>query len=249
MNEHSLSLPPHNADRVLPWQSAMCRLFSGNEHQFHFYLERLLSSVLPAQAIERKWNIVGSRRFDYFSLGTSLHTLFFYQMLIRMGRYRDVLELGTFIGVSTLFLAEAVGDKGSVVSVESGKEFYDLAAANVQRNGYSPRIDLFNEDAVAFIVDAAAARKRFDLVLMDAAKQSYGEMLEPALTCLRPGGLLLVDDVFMEGDALNPAPMTDKGRGVCALLDLLKELQGVTSVILPVGDGLMLVWKEARDVG
>ena len=67
-------------------------------------------------------------------------------------------------------------------------------------------------------------------------------MLDPALACLNPGGLVLVDDVFMNGDTLNRAPSLDKGEGVRAMLEKVSALKGgVSKVILPIGNGLLLI--------
>jgi predicted O-methyltransferase YrrM len=80
------------------------------------------------------------------------------------------------------------------------------------------------------------------LVLIDAAKQSYDQMLDPALACLNPRGLVLVDDVFMNGDTLNRTPSLDKGEGVRAMLAKVSALTGdVAKVILPIGNGLLLI--------
>src|ERR1700756_3397769 len=131
-----------NLDRLLPSQPALCKYFNGGREQFYPQLEALLHSVLPVRTLEEKWDLVGKRDVSYASLGSDFNTLHFYQLLIRLGRYERVLELGTFIGVSTLFLAEAVGERGKVTSVELQQEFHDIAKINVERSGYAARVEL-----------------------------------------------------------------------------------------------------------
>ena len=234
-----------NLDRILPSQPALSKYFNGEREQFYPRLESLLHSVLPVRSLEEKWDFAGKAGVSYASLGSDFNTLHFYQLLIRLGRYERVLELGTFIGVSTLFLAEAVGERGKVTSVELGQEFYHIARANLARSGYAARVELIKGCAVETVTRLAKSGTKYDLVLIDAAKQSYGEMLDPALACLNPGGLVLVDDVFMNGDTLNHAPCLDKGEGVRAMLEKASALQGdVAKVILPIGNGLMLIHRR-----
>jgi len=128
-----------------------------------------------------------------------------------------------------------------VTSVELQQEFHDIAKINVERSGYAARVELLKGCVVETVTRLAQSGAKYDLVLMDAAKQSYGEMLEPALACLNPGGLVLVDDVFMNGDTLNPAPSLDKGEGVRAMLENANAIEGVAKVILPIGNGLLLI--------
>ena len=236
-----------NLDRILPSQPILSKYFNGGREQFYPQLEALLHSVLPVRTLEEKWDLVGKPDVSYSSLGSDFNTLHFYQLLIRLGRYERVLELGTFIGVSTLFLAEAVGEHGKVTSVELGQEFHDIARTNVERSGYAARVELLQGCALETITRLAKSGTKYDLVLIDAAKQSYGEMLHPALACLNPGGLVLVDDVFMNGDTLNLTPSLDKGEGVRAMLEKVSALKGdVSKVILPVGNGLLLIHAPGR---
>jgi predicted O-methyltransferase YrrM len=231
-----------NSDRILPSQPILCKYFNGNQEQFYPRLEALLHSVLPTRTLAERWDLVSKPGVSYSSLGSDFNTLHFYQLLIRLAGYERVLELGTFIGVSTLFLAEAVGERGKVTSVELGQEFHDIAKINLERNGYAGRVELLKGCAVETVTRLAKSGTKYDLVLIDAAKQSYGEMLQPALACLNPGGLVLVDDIFMNGDTLNLTPSLDKGEGVRALLEKVSAMKGdVSTVILPIGNGLLLI--------
>jgi predicted O-methyltransferase YrrM len=234
-----------NVDRLLPSQPVMRKLFDGDAQTFHAALEALTLSVFPAPAIEQRWQLELKTGVSYASLGSDIGTLHFYQLLVRLSRARRVLELGTYVGVSTLYLAEAVGPDGMVTTVEKGEEFFAIAQRNFQRNGMSERIRALHADATEALRELAAEGEEFDLILIDAAKESYAAMLAPALKCLPPGGLLVVDDIFMNGDSLNPAPATAKGQGVQDLLKLVKNLRPEhTRVVLPIGNGTLLVHRS-----
>jgi predicted O-methyltransferase YrrM len=233
-----------NVDRMLPSQPVMRKLFQGGDAAFHGALESLLLSVFPTSQVEEKWSLELKPGVSYASLGSDVGTLHFYQFLIRMGRIRHVLELGTYVGVSTLYLAEAVGEGGMVTTVEQGEEFFAIAGRNFRHNRLDQRIRPLLGDAAGVLRDLAESGAVFDMVLIDAAKEEYAAMLAPALQCLAPGGLLLADDIFMNGDALNESPATDKGRGVRLLLEKVRLLPADHDrVILPIGNGALLVRK------
>ena len=232
----------HNVDRVLPHQYEMSKLFTDDRAQLIPRLSALMLSILPQTQLEDKWQISLKPGFTYATHGSELSTLHFYQLLTRLTKAKHVLELGTYIGVSALFFAEAVGADGHVTTVEWGDEVRDIALANFKNNGYSDRITSLKGDVLAVIREMAEQHQRFDVIFMDAAKQHYGAMLEPSLNCLQPGGLLIVDDVFMQGDVLNTNIATDKGQGVRDLLDKVAKLdQRYNKVILPIGDGTLLI--------
>ena len=232
-----------NVDRLTPYQMAYD--YTGAPEQFYHRLESLTTSVLPHRNVKQRWKIKGKDGISYEALGTEIGTLNFYQMLIRMGNYKNILELGTYIGVSTLYLVEAAGWCGSVTTVEFGKEFADIAAENFKANGHEHCITQVNADAVEFLKQHAPGYK-YDFILLDAAKEAYDEMFYPALNLLTDNGLLVVDDVFFQGESLNDAPTSAKGLGVMRLLEQVKILDGYEKVILPIGNGLLLV-RKLRD--
>lgn len=233
-----------NIDRMLPSQPVMKKLFDGNDDAFHSRLELLTMSVLPKPDIEQKWKLELKPGVSYASLGSDTGTLYFYQLLIQLGGIRHVLELGTYIGVSTLFLAEAVGPEGSVTTVERGEEFFSIAKRNFSRNGLESRIHQILGNATELLSQHANEGRAYNMVLLDAAKEEYALMLAPALQCLTPGGLLVVDDIFMNGDTLNPEPHTEKGNGIHQLLEKVSAIGSEYSrVILPIGNGIMMIRK------
>ena len=233
-----------NADRLLPNQPTLSIFFKGDRDTFAARLETVTNSVLSVANLRDKWDLTEAPSFSYEALGSDLSGLHFLQVLVRLGNVRTALEVGTYIGVSTLFLAEAVGPDGQVVTIEVGEEFSEIARENFRRNGMEARIELINSDVASVLPSFTSAGKAFDMVFLDGDKGSYGVLIEPLYTILRPGGLMVVDDVFCNGDTLNEMPTSDKGRGVKALLDKVAALPpDHTRVILPFGNGQLLITK------
>ena len=221
----------------------MRQFFKGDEADFYRQLERVTTSVLPIKSAQEKWDIRTKPGVTYEALGSDLSSLHLLQLLIRLGGFNHVLEIGAYIGVSTLFLAEAVGEKGRVTTIEVGSEFAEIAQENFQRNGLQGRIELINDDVARALPALKQRRELFDMIFLDGDKANYGQLLHSLLDLLQPGGLLLVDDIFLNGDGLNPTPTTDKGQGVQDLLRQVAALDDHARVILPYGNGQLLLLK------
>lgn len=233
-----------NRDRLLPEQELLRWHFAGNTTDFYNALNAMTNSVLPIKSVHEKFKIKLAPDLTYEAMGSDLSTLHFLQMLVRLTSAKRVLEIGTYIGVSTMFLAEAAGPSGKIITIEKGQEFADIAELNFLQNGLWHRIENFCGDAA--LLWPRWCDMPFDMIFLDGAKEQYHFMLPELLHLLRPGGLLVVDDVFCQGDTLNLEPRTDKGRGVRDMLEQVKALGPAYSpVILPYGDGLLLLRKPA----
>lgn len=230
-----------NVDRLLPSQPVLRKEFKEDDSRFFECLENVLMSVQPHRSVEEKWDIQLKPGVSYESLGSEIGSLYLYQLLIRLGGCKRILETGTYIGVSALYLAEAAGADGNVTTIEFGQEFHDMAKANFERNNYSDRITQIHGCAVEALAGFAEKKEKFDFIFIDAAKESYDKQFTSALECISPGGLILVDDVFFQGDALNPTPATEKGMGARRVLERAAEQKGFDKVVLPMGNGLLIV--------
>ena len=193
--------------------------------------------------MHQKWDIRLKPGVTYETLGSDLSCLHFLQLLIRHGAASCVLEVGTYIGVSTLFLAEAIGKGGRVVTVEKGAEFAEIARENFRRNGLLDRIELINDDAANALSVLRQRDEAFDLIFLDGDKVNYGRLLGPLFELLRPGGVMVMDDVFCNGDTLNEPATTSRGLGVQDMLQQVASLGDNPRAILPYGNGQLLLLK------
>jgi predicted O-methyltransferase YrrM len=153
-------------------------------------------------------------------------------VLVRALGARRVLEIGTSNGYSTIWLAdaaEAVG--GSVVSLEVEPERTEMARSNLDEAGVLGLVELRTEDAGAFL--AAAADSAWDLVFLDAERPAYVGYWPDLVRVLRPNGLLVVDNTLSHANQL------------VEFSELVHEHEGVTSTLVTVGAGVLLVVKSA----
>jgi predicted O-methyltransferase YrrM len=154
---------------------------------------------------------------------------------------RRVLEVGTAIGVSTLYLARALPDGGTVVSFEIDEERQRAARAYLERAGVIDRADLRLQDAREGLRELDGD---FDLAFIDGVKTQYGDYFDGVLPRLRRGGVLVVDNVLMDGAVAEGR--SDRGwsdeqiETARAFNARLLEAQEFVATVTPVGDGVLI---------
>jgi predicted O-methyltransferase YrrM len=162
-------------------------------------------------------------------------------VLARATGARRILEVGTAIGVSTLYLGRALPADGELVSFEIDPDRHASATAYLGRAGLGDRVELRLQDARSGL---AALDGAWDLAFIDAAKGEYADYLGEIVRLLRPGGLVVADNALMSGtvatgqaDAVWSQPMVDTGR---AFVEHVLAHADLTATVLPVGDGVAL---------
>lgn len=168
-------------------------------------------------------------------------------LLVSLMSARRILEIGTFIGYSTLSMAMAMPADGKIIACDSSKPWTDLAQEYWKKAGVADKIDL----RLGLAMDSLTAlledknQQPFDLIFIDADKLNYLEYYEKALALLRPGGLIVIDNVLRQGTVADPL-VTDKGTEVTRQLNKrIFEDERVLISLVPIADGLFLAQKKA----
>ena len=159
-------------------------------------------------------------------------------ILIRAVAARKVVEVGTLGGYSALWMAKALPSDGRLVTLEKSPEHAALAREFIDRAGRTEMVEVRVGDAADLLQDLGPAGG-WDAMFLDADKERYGIYLKHAERLLRPGGLLLADNVFWRGRVLQEAGEADAATH--ALQDFNRALAGhdaFDATILPVGDGV-----------
>lgn len=170
----------------------------------------------------------------------------FMALLARLLGARRVIEVGVYTGYSALCVAATLPADGVLVACDLSAEYTAIAGDYWQRAGVADRIDLRlgpAADTLAALLDGGAADS-FDLAFIDADKTGYAGYYEQCLRLLRPGGLILVDNVLWNGRVLNE---TDADADTRAIQDFNRALHRDDRVDLslaPIGDGLTLARKR-----
>ena len=181
------------------------------------------------------------------------------RMFVQMTGARRVLELGTFTGYSAICLASALPSDGHLDTLELNDELEDLILEGFERAGLSDVISLHIGDcketlrqfrqqmgltAVPAAETGAVADKDllYDIVYMDANKREYCEYYDLVFDMVRPGGLILADNVLWDGKVCqDPLPQDKQTLGIAAFNDKVSSDPRVESVIMPLRDGLNII--------
>lgn len=170
----------------------------------------------------------------------------FMALLVKLTGARSILEIGTFTGYSSLVMAQALPANGRLVACDVSEEWTAVARRYWAEAGVGDRIELRLGPALAttgaLIADGAGGT--FDMVFIDADKSSYPGYYEAALTLLRPGGLVMVDNTLWDGRVADANAQDEDTLAIRAFNDAVAQDPRVDVSLVPIGDGLTLARKR-----
>lgn len=173
----------------------------------------------------------------------------FLRVLLKISRPKKILEVGAAVGFSAIMMAENTDKDCEITTIENWPPRIPIAKSNFIRAGFENKITLLEGDAGEILPSLASEGKVYDLIFMDAAKGQYPIILPDVLKMLRPGGILLTDNVLLEGDLIESKyAIVRRDRTIHKRMrEYLFELthnKELKTTILPVGDGVALTVKE-----
>jgi predicted O-methyltransferase YrrM len=164
------------------------------------------------------------------------------QMLSKMIRPLNILEIGTFTGYSAICLAQGLREGGKLHTLEIDEELYDLAHKYVVQAGLEDKIELHTGVAAELIPKMDIA---FDLVFIDADKLNYCNYYDLIFDKVPVGGFIIADNVLYDGEVVLPYEQQCKNARMIQLFnDKIKNDDRIEHMLLPVRDGLMVVRKK-----
>ena len=160
----------------------------------------------------------------------------------------QVLEIGTAIGFSASLMAQHLQADGHLTTIDRYEKMYERAKENFKKMGLEERITLIEGDAANVLPTLEGS---YDLIFMDSAKAKYIEFYPECMRLLRQGGVLIIDDVFQGGTVLDdeaeiPKRVRKIHRKLNELFDTVLNDKSNRSTLVPLGDGLLMVRKEAE---
>jgi caffeoyl-CoA O-methyltransferase len=167
----------------------------------------------------------------------------FMTLLARAIGARRVIEVGTFTGYSALCIARGLPDDGRLLACDVSEEWTKIATRYWERAGVADRIELRLGPALDTL-RALPVEARFDMGFIDADKPSYPAYYEEILARLRPGGLILVDNVLWFGRVVDPAADDANTVAIRAFNDHVAADPRVDRAMLAVSDGLTILRKR-----
>jgi predicted O-methyltransferase YrrM len=169
----------------------------------------------------------------------------FMGLLVELIGARRALEIGTFTGYSSLCIAGALPADGKLICCDVSEEYTKVARNYWRRAGLESKIELRIGPALATLdalIDADV--EPFDFAFIDADKTNYGNYYDRAMTLVRPGGLIAIDNVLWGGDVAKPEENDEDTQAIRAVNERVRNDERVTLALAPIGDGLTLARKR-----
>lgn len=173
-------------------------------------------------------------------------TVVFMQFLLRQLQPKKILEVGTAIGFSASLMALSVGEECQVTTIDRFEQMIVRARETFHQLGLENQITLLEGQAGDIL---PTLDETYDFIFLDCAKAKYIAFLADCLRCLRVGGVIMIDDVFQAGtimDSLESRPRSQRSihRHLNELMDDVLTHPNLTSSLVPLGDGVLLISKD-----
>jgi len=163
------------------------------------------------------------------------------QQLAMMIRAHTVFELGSAIGYSTIWWAQAVGENGRVIYTDGDAKNAERARGYFARAGVAKRIQLHTGDALEFLSEQ---KEEFDIIFNDVDKEDYPRVLRLVAPRLRKGGLFVTDNVLWSGRVAEKNPKDETTKAILEFNRKLYDANEFYTTILPIRDGLAVAVKK-----
>ena len=168
------------------------------------------------------------------------------RVLLKIRKPGRVLEVGTAIGFSAILMGECLPDDSHITTIEKYEKRIPVARENFKRAGMEEKITLIEGDASEVLKELSGS---FDFIFMDAAKGQYIHFFPEVMRLLRSGGILVSDNVLQDGDVVESRyAVVRRNRTIHSrmreYLWILKHMDGLETIVLPIGDGMTVSVKE-----
>ena len=176
----------------------------------------------------------------------------FLRVMLSISKPLNILELGCAIGYSAILMSEYLPEGGHITTIENYDKRIVEAKANIQKANLQDKITLLEGDAMEVMKDLET--EKYDFVFMDAAKAQYINFLPEVMRLMKPGAILIADNVLQDGDIIESRyGVIRRNRTIHSRMReymyQVKHMEELETTIVPIGDGItMSVKKEKKDV-
>lgn len=162
------------------------------------------------------------------------------ELISKMIRPQNILEIGTFTGYSTICMAKGLVSGGKLFTIEINDELKLFAASFFEKAGLTSVIEQLTGNALDIIPQL---KTEFDMVFIDGDKREYIDYYKAVIDKVRHGGYIIADNVLWGGMVLVAATRDPQAKGIISFNEMLRNQKNIEMVILPIRDGLMIIRK------
>ena len=167
------------------------------------------------------------------------------KVISKMNRPKNILEIGTAIGYSALIMASSTDEDCKITTIERRLDMVEIAKKNINNTDYKDRIRIIHGEADEIL---PSLNEKFDLIFLDAAKGQYLEFFNHCMENLNVGGIILSDNVLFKGMVASDELVVRRKKTIVKrlrqYLEYINHLEGYTSCVIPIGDGVALTYRE-----
>ena len=160
----------------------------------------------------------------------------FLHLIIKISNIKNVLEIGTFTGLSALSIALALPDDGKLTALDKNEETNKIATDFFKKSNQDHKIQIITKPALESLNDLK--NSKYDMVFLDADKMNYKEYYERSLGLLNKNGLIIIDNVLWHGEVADEANMDKYTVNIREFNVHVSQDKRVEQIILPLGDGM-----------
>lgn len=160
----------------------------------------------------------------------------FLHLIIKVSKIKKVLEIGTFTGLSTLSMALALPDEGSIIALDKNVETTKVAQSFFKKANQDHKIKTMIKPALETLM--SIRNEKFDLVFIDADKMNYKRYYENSLQLIKKGGLIIIDNVLWHGEVVDEKNNDKFTINIREFNKFILEDKRVEQLIFPLGDGM-----------
>ena len=166
---------------------------------------------------------------------------YFLHLIIKVSNIKNVLEIGTFTGLSALSISLALPDDGKLIAVDKNEETNKIALNFFKKAHQDHKIQTIVKPALETL--PALNNKKFDMVFIDADKMNYKEYYEKSLNLINKGGLIIIDNVLWHGEVADEKNNDKFTIKIKEFNKYVSEDERVEQIIIPLGDGMTVCRK------
>ena len=174
----------------------------------------------------------------------SISQCHFLHLIVKIIKPKNILEIGTFTGLSALTMGLAMDENGKLTALDKNKETSDVAMSFFKKAKIDNKINLLINNAIVSLDDLHNQKKKFDFIFIDADKENYIDYFNNSLNILNNNGIIVVDNVLWYGDVADQNKNDRLTLKIREFNKFIKDDNRVESLILPIGDGLSVCRKK-----
>jgi predicted O-methyltransferase YrrM len=201
--------------------------------QLQNYINNISLELNPVQQEIIDYN---NKLGDVKRMQVALSQCHFLHLIIKISNIKNVLEIGTFTGLSALTMALALPENGNLIALDKNKETNKIAADFFKKANQDYKIKIIEKPALESLEELKS--NKFDMIFIDADKMNYKEYYEQSLKLTKKGGLIIIDNVLWHGEVAKEDNLDKYTINIREFNKHVSNDNRVEQIIVPLGDGM-----------